>query len=89
MAEGFVRHLKGDIGDIMEAYSAGLDPYTVRVIREIGIDIARQRSKIVDDLDDPPKLAESLLTEEGKLACYCRVRDEIREYIETLPEALP
>ena len=124
MAEGFVRHLKGDI---MDAYSAGLeahglDPYAVRVMREIGIDISRQRSKTLDDFDemhfdyvitvcghadehcplfpgntkvvhhgfdDPPKLAESVLKEEERLACYRRVRDEIREYIETLPESLP
>lgn len=124
MAEGFARHLKGDI---MDAYSAGLEAhglnsYAVRVMEEIGIDISRQRSKTLDDLgkthfdyvitvcgqadehcplfpgntkvvhhgfDDPPKLAESLLTEEERLACYRRVRDEIREYIETLPESLP
>ena len=124
MAEGFARHLKGNI---MDAYSAGLDahgldPYAVRVMWEIGIDISRQRSKTLDDLDemhfdyvitvcgqadehcpvfsgntkvvhhgfdDPPKLAESVLTEEEQLACYRRIRDEIREYIETLPESLP
>ena len=34
--------------------------------------------------DDPPKLAESEASEEGKLQHYRRVRDEIREYIESL-----
>ncbi len=38
--------------------------------------------------DDPPKLAESAKTEEEKIAAYRRVRDEIRDYIQTLPEAL-
>ena len=38
--------------------------------------------------DDPPKLAEQLHTEEEKLDCYRRVRDEIKEYVMTLPEAL-
>lgn len=39
--------------------------------------------------DDPPKLAANAKTEEEALAHYRRVRDEIRAYIETLPEALP
>ncbi len=38
--------------------------------------------------DDPPKLAAECETEEEKLNCYRRVRDEIRGYIETLPESL-
>lgn len=39
--------------------------------------------------DDPPRLAEACQTEEEKLACYRRVRDEIRTFIEKLPEILP
>ena len=39
--------------------------------------------------DDPPRLAEACQTEEEKLACYQRVRDEIRTFIEQLPEILP
>ncbi|MBI1320050.1 MAG: metalloregulator ArsR/SmtB family transcription factor [Candidatus Hydrogenedens sp.] len=38
--------------------------------------------------DDPPALAADLEDEEAKLAIYRRVRDEIRDYIKTLPEAL-
>ncbi len=38
--------------------------------------------------DDPPKLAEGAATEEEALVHYRRVRDEIRRFIETLPEAL-
>ncbi|MCK4537664.1 MAG: arsenate reductase ArsC [Candidatus Krumholzibacteria bacterium] len=38
--------------------------------------------------DDPPKLAENETDEEKILGHYRRVRDEIREYIETLPESL-
>jgi arsenate reductase len=44
--------------------------------------------KVHVGFDDPPKLAENLSTEEEKLECYRRVRDEIRAYVETLPEAL-
>jgi arsenate reductase len=39
--------------------------------------------------DDPPKLALTCPTEEEKLQCYRRVRDEIQQYILTLPESLP
>ncbi len=40
------------------------------------------------DFPDPPRLAESAATEEAKLDCYRRVRDRIRAFIETLPDAL-
>jgi len=36
--------------------------------------------------DDPPRLAEGARSEEEALDCYRRVRDEIRAYVETLPE---
>jgi arsenate reductase len=38
--------------------------------------------------DDPPKLAAHVTGEEEKLNCYRRVRDEIKAFIETLPEKL-
>jgi len=124
MAEGWARHLKGDR---IEPYSAGvethgLDPRAVRVMAEAGVDISRQRSKHVAELndvaldyvvtvcghahehcpifsgkarvvhvgfDDPPKLAADAATEEDRLAPYRRVRDEIRAFVETLPQGLP
>jgi arsenate reductase (thioredoxin) len=51
MAEGLLRH---DAGDWFEVESAGTRPSEVRpeavaVMREIGIDISRQRSKHVDE----------------------------------------
>lgn len=54
MAEGWARHLKGDV---MEPYSAGiepqgLDPRAVRVMAEVGVDISGQRSKHVEELKD-------------------------------------
>lgn len=36
--------------------------------------------------DDPPKLAREASTEEERLAPYRRVRDEIRAFVETLPD---
>ena len=38
--------------------------------------------------EDPPALAKACRTEEEKLAVYRRVRDEIRAFVESLPEAL-
>jgi arsenate reductase len=38
--------------------------------------------------DDPPRLAKGAASEEGRLVHYRRVRDEIRAFVETLPDAL-
>ena len=38
--------------------------------------------------DDPPKLAKDATTEEEGLEHYRRVRDEIRTFVETLPDSL-
>ncbi|MCK4907930.1 MAG: arsenate reductase ArsC [Spirochaetes bacterium] len=38
--------------------------------------------------DDPPKLASNEDTEEAKLKHYRRVRDEIMEFVNTLPDSL-
>jgi arsenate reductase len=124
MAEGWARHLKGDV---IEPYSAGiethgLNPNAVKVMAEAGVDITGQRSKKVDELkdvkldvvvtvcghasetcpmwlgqkarvvhvgfDDPPKLAKTAKTEEEALGSYRRVRDEIRAFVQSLPERL-
>ena len=54
MAEGWARHLKGDV---IEAYSAGiethgLNPHAVQVMAEADVDISAHRSKHVDELKD-------------------------------------
>ncbi len=54
MAEGFCRHFKGKE---INAFSAGiethgLNPNAVRVMKEVGIDISRHKSKTVEDLGD-------------------------------------
>ena len=38
--------------------------------------------------DDPPRLAAGARTEDERLAPYRRVRDEIRAFVETLPDSL-
>ena len=127
MAEGWARHLKGDV---LNAYSAGiethgLNPNAVRVMKEAGVDISSHTSQLLSEFDDinfdvvvtvcghahetcpyfpgnakvvhvgfpdPPamakELAENGASEEEQLECYRNVRDEIKQYIETLPEAL-
>lgn len=123
MAEGWTRHLKGDVIDVYSAgiETHGLNLYAVQVMREAGVDISKQRSKNVSEFvdrefdyvitvcfdadgncpffpartkvihhgfDDPPKLAANAKTEEEKISHYRRVRDEIKTYVETLPESL-
>ena len=123
IAEGWARHLEGDV---IEAFSAGtrpagLDPRAVRVMAEAGVDISGHASKgmealegmefdhvvtvcsgardacprfpgpaptILAGFDDPPCLAENATSEEEALDHYRRVRDEIRNYVESLPDAL-
>ena len=47
------------------------------------------KAKVVHvGFDDPPRLAAGARTEEERLAPYRRVRDEIREFVKCLPEAL-
>ena len=47
------------------------------------------KTKVVHvGFDDPPKLARNAQSEEEALGHYRRVRDEIRQFVETLPERL-
>ncbi len=123
MAEGWARHLKGDV---IEPYSAGmiahgLNARAVEVMKEAGVDISGHLSKEVGPLvdvpfdyvitvcghadehcpafpsktqvvhvgfDDPPSLAAGAQNEEEALSHFRRVRDEIRVFIETLPDKL-
>ncbi|HEV8606547.1 MAG TPA: arsenate reductase ArsC [Tepidisphaeraceae bacterium] len=49
-----------------------------------------RKAKIVHvGFDDPPELAENAASEEEALGHYRRVRDEIRCFIEQLPQSLP
>jgi arsenate reductase (thioredoxin) len=127
MAEGWTRHLKGDV---IEPYSAGIETHdlnlhAVEVMAETGVDISGYRSKHIDTFkdisldavitvcghahetcpffpgnckvmhigfDDPPQMAKKLAakgaSEEEQLDCYRKVRDEIKSFVETLPEVL-
>ena len=47
------------------------------------------KAKIIHvGFDDPPKLAAAAKTEEETLKHYRRVRDEIKAFVQSLPEAL-
>ncbi len=47
------------------------------------------RGKVVHKgFDDPPRLAADAATEEEALEHYRRIRDEIREFVMTLPESI-
>ena len=110
----------------LEPYSAGIEkhgmnPHAVRVMAEAGVDLSKQFSKTLDDLqgvafdfvvtvcghanehcpifpgrtrvvhvgfEDPPALTKHLPDGEAKVAVYRRVRDEIRRFVEMLPEGL-
>jgi arsenate reductase (thioredoxin) len=123
MAEGWTRHLKGDL---LESYSAGvephgMDPRAIAAMMEAGVDISHHQSKDVSALegiefdfvvtvcdrahescpffpartrvlhvgfDDPPRLAADSSTEEDAMVHYRRVRDEIKKFVEGLPESL-
>jgi len=123
MAEGWARAL---CSDSLEPYSAGiekhgLNPRAVTVMGENNVDIAKHRSKTVDELkgvefdyvftvcghadescptftgdtkvvhvpfDDPPRLAKTAISEDEALVHYRRVRDEIRAFVEKLPQQL-
>ncbi|MFQ5914193.1 MAG: arsenate reductase ArsC [Nitrospinota bacterium] len=48
-----------------------------------------ERTKVIHvGFDDPPKLAREAKTEGDAFVHYRRVRDEIRAFVETLPEAI-
>jgi arsenate reductase len=123
MAEGWTRHLKGDV---IDAYSAGvethgLNPNAVKVMAEAGVDISGHHSKHVSEVmgipfdyvvtvcddayescplfpgrtrvvhaafDDPPRLAKQAGNEQEAFNQYRRVRDEIRRFVESLPDSL-
>lgn len=54
MAEGWLRHLDGSRFDVASAgtHPVGLNPKAVAVMREVGIDISRHRSKRLDELSE-------------------------------------
>lgn len=120
IAEGWARHLKGDV---IDAYSAGIIPaglsrMAVEIMAEAGVDISAQRSKHVEELKDiefnyvvtlcdsarescpvfPRKTRHLHKTfedpmfitgnEEQIKAAFVKLRDQMKEFIEKMPEIL-
>jgi len=47
------------------------------------------KTKVVHvGFDDPPKLAKEAASENEAVDCYRRVRDQIKAFVETLPESI-
>ncbi len=123
MAEGWTRHLKGDLIDVFSAgiETHGLNPNAVKVMAEAGVDISSHKSQHINEFadldldyvitvcghahdtcpmfpgnakvihvgfDDPPKMALEFDSEDDKLNCYRTVRDQIKAFVDTLPNAL-
>lgn len=71
MAEGLMNTLHGDK---YEAYSAGIEPtrvnpYVVKVMEEIGIDISRQRSKSIQEFREKHFDYVVTVCDDAKEAC--------------------
>ena len=54
MAEGMLRHFHGDRFNVQSAGTnpSEINPYAIRAMQELGIDISRQHSKSVTDFKD-------------------------------------
>ena len=71
MAEGLLRHAAGDRFEVFSAglEAGGLRPEAVEAMREIGIDISKQRSKSVDEFANRPFDIVVTTCDEAKEAC--------------------
>jgi len=77
MAEGLLRVM---YGDRFEAYSAGVaptsvDPFALKVMREIGIDISQQHSKNVSEFHDLAFDLAVTVCDQAKQACPIVITD--------------
>ena len=120
MAEGWARHLKGNI---IDAYSAGIRPIgvssrAIKVMAEAGVNISSQISQHLDEFSEidfdyvitlcdnaakncPVFTGESNVlhrpfedpyfatgSEEEVMGTFRKVRNEIRKFVEAMPENL-
>ena len=121
MAEGWARHLRGDVIDAYSAgtFPAGVSERAIQVMAEAGVDISNHRSKhlaeyIGQDFDYVVTLCDSARElcpmfpggaqmihqpfddpagafgeYDQVLRVFRQVRDQIRRFIEPMPENLP
>jgi arsenate reductase len=93
MAEGLLRHY---YDDKYEVFSAGasptqVNPFAIKVMAEIGIDISNQRSKRIDEFQNKDiNLAVTVCSPSSKIACpFCSspILNDIPDIInKTLPK---
>lgn len=71
MAEGWLRHLAGDRYEVFSAGTkpVGLNPGSVEAMAEVGIDIAQQRSKHVEEYAAQPINYVVTVCDRAKEAC--------------------
>ncbi|MDW7655134.1 MAG: arsenate reductase ArsC [Nitrospiraceae bacterium] len=71
MAEGWLRHLAGDRYEVFSAGTkpVGLNPGSVEAMAEVGIDIAQQRSKHVEEYAAQPIDYVVTVCDRAKEAC--------------------
>jgi len=90
MAEAGV-DIRGQYSKQVEALAAVEFDYVITVCDHAATTcpLFRGTGKLVHHpFDDPPQLARDATSEQQVLAIYRRVRDEIREFVLTLPAAL-
>ena len=84
MAEGFANQLKPEV---IQAASAGVETHGVNA-HETCPWFPGSGKVIHRGFDDPPSLAKGKTDPEEILDCYRKVRDDIRDWVQTLPDSL-
>jgi arsenate reductase len=84
MAQDWARHV---MSDLLEPYSAGIEMHGLNPNESCPVFLATTRVVHVG-FDDPPKLAKAPASEEEALGNYRRVRDQIKAFVDTLPDGL-
>lgn len=53
MAEGWLRHLRGDKYEVFSAgiEKHGVNPYAIAVMKEVGVDLSSHSSKLLDEFN--------------------------------------
>ncbi len=94
MAEGLLRHLYGDRYEVFSAGSTPtrVNPFAIKVLAEIGIDISNQRSKSIEEFRNRPiDLVVSVCKSSAKVECaFCSsplVGGMPKIITETLPDS--
>ena len=84
MGIGIPHYSSKDVGSVIDILFDHV--ITVCSHAELSCPVVPGKTQVTHvNFDDPPSLAKSTKIEEAALSYFCRVRDEIRIFIETLP----